>query len=77
VAGRTITHRSISADDMAQLQQGSGIPATYAAMLPRDVEATRNGLSARVTDVVASVSSRPPTPFATCAVRAASAWARS
>lgn len=77
VTGRTITHRSISSDEMAHILQNAGVPADYAAMLLGDMEATRNGSGALVTDVVAQVSGRPATPFADYAARAASAWSRS
>lgn len=75
-AGRTITHRSISAGEMAHMLADAGVPADYAAMLLADMEATRNGLRASVTDTVAWVTGRPATRFADYAARAAAAWAR-
>jgi uncharacterized protein YbjT (DUF2867 family) len=76
VTGRTITHRTITSDEMGQVLRGAGVPADYAAMLLRDMEATRNGSGARVTDTVAQVSGRPATRFAEYAARAAAAWTR-
>jgi uncharacterized protein YbjT (DUF2867 family) len=77
VAGRTIMHRNVASDEMAEILHSVGVPADYAAMLVRDMEATRNGWGAVVTDVVAQVTGRPATPFAQYAARAARAWSRS
>ena len=75
-AGRTITHRSVPSEEFAQALQAGGVPADYAAVVVGNQEAIRDGLGARVTDVVERVSGRPATPFADYAARAASAWSR-
>ena len=74
--GRTITHRSISSEEMAQLLQDAGIVGAYTAMLLRDMEAVRDGWGDRVTDVVEQVTGRPATSFANYASRATRAWSR-
>jgi len=74
VTGRTITHRSISPAEMSQMMQAVGVPPDYVTMLLGDMEATRDGSGARVTDVVAQVSRRPATPFTAYAAQAAAAW---
>ncbi len=75
-AGRTITHRSVPSEEFAQALQAGGVPADYAAVVVGNQEAIRDGLGARVTDVVERVSGRPATPFADYAARAAGAWSR-
>jgi uncharacterized protein YbjT (DUF2867 family) len=77
VTGRTITHRNIPSNELMRILRDAGVPADYAAMVVGDQEAIRDGSGARVTDVVARVGGRPPTPFAAYATRAASAWSRS
>ena len=77
ITGRTITHRSISSDALANSLRAAGIPADYAAMLLGDQEAIRSGSGALITDVVAQVSGQPATPFVDFATREASAWSRS
>ena len=54
---------------------GFGMPRNYAALVVGNQEAIRDGLGARVSDVVARVTGRPATPFADYAARAAPAWA--
>jgi uncharacterized protein YbjT (DUF2867 family) len=76
VAGRTVRHQPISSDEMGHVLSGAGVPADYAAMLLRDMEAVGEGAGALVTDVVADVSERPATSFSEFAARAASAWSR-
>ena len=61
---------------MAQLLQDAGVVGDYAAMLVRDMEAVRDGLGDRVTDVVEQVAGRRATPFADYASRAVRAWSR-
>lgn len=74
-AGRTITHRQISLDAFLQMLIGAGLPADYASVMVGNQQAIRDGLGARVTDVVASVAARPPISFRDFAAEAAPAWA--
>jgi uncharacterized protein YbjT (DUF2867 family) len=76
VARRTIRHWSVSSEEMAVILRSGGVPADYAVMLLRDMEAIRAGSGALVTDIVEQVSGRPATPFAAYAARSASAWTR-
>jgi uncharacterized protein YbjT (DUF2867 family) len=75
-AGRTIAHRPISSEALTDLLVGFGMPRGYAALVVGNQEAIRDGLGARVSDVVARLTGRPATPFADYAARAAPAWAR-
>lgn len=77
VAGRPIAHRQISSDEFTQILLRAGIPAGYAAIVVGNQEAIRDGLGARVTDIVPRVTGRPATPFADYAAGAAAAWSRS
>jgi uncharacterized protein YbjT (DUF2867 family) len=73
-AGRPIAHRQISAAELTQILCRAGLPANYAAIVVGNQEAIRDGLGARVTDVVERVTGRAAITFATYAERAAAAW---
>lgn len=72
--GRPIIHKSISEEEMAGILGGAGVPDDYTAMLLRDMQATRDGSAALVTDVVERVTGRPAGSFADYATRTADAW---
>jgi uncharacterized protein YbjT (DUF2867 family) len=76
-AGRSITHRKLSASELTHILQEGGVPPEYAAMVVGDQEAIRDGFGSIVTDVVERVSGRPATRFADYAAQAKSAWIRS
>jgi uncharacterized protein YbjT (DUF2867 family) len=74
-AGRPIAHRQISSADLTQILIRAGLPANYAAIVVGNQEAIRDGLGARVTDVVARVTGRAAIPFTRYAAQAAGTWA--
>ncbi len=73
-AGRALTYRSISADEMGAMLRGAGLPPDYTAVLLRDQAAIAAGSGARVSAVVARITGRPPVAFADFAAAAAAAW---
>jgi uncharacterized protein YbjT (DUF2867 family) len=72
--GRTIVHRQISSNEFAHILQRAGLPADYATLIVRDQEAIRDGLGARVTDIVPRITGRPAITFEAYAANAAPAW---
>lgn len=76
VAGRPISHKSISSEAFAGMLKGGGVPADYAAMLVRNQEAIRDGAGGLVAQTVARVTGRAPVAFADYAAAAARAWVR-
>jgi len=72
ISGRTVTHRAISGDEFAAMLAGFGLPSDYAAILVRDQRAIAEGAGARVSDVVARITT--PITFAQFAERAAQSW---
>jgi uncharacterized protein YbjT (DUF2867 family) len=73
-AGRPISNRAISADELTRILLDAGLPADYAANLIFGSQfAIRDGFASTVTDVVARVGGRPPTRFVDFAARAAAA----
>lgn len=74
VAGRSVVHRDVPAEEMAQILHHAGVPGDYAAMLLGDMQAIREGRSAHVADSVDKVAGRPATSFVDYARRAASTW---
>ncbi len=74
-AGRPIAHRQISSPELTQILCNAGLPANYAAIVVGNQEAIRDGLGARVTDVVPRVTRRPAKAFADYAAQTAAIWA--
>ena len=72
VSGRPVTHRAISGDEFAAMLAGFGLPPDYAAILVRDQRGIAEGAGARVSDVVARITT--PITFAQFAERAAQSW---
>jgi uncharacterized protein YbjT (DUF2867 family) len=73
-AGRALTYRRISVEEMGAMLRGAGLPPEYAAVLLRDQAAIAAGGGARVSDAVERVTGRPPIAFADYAAAAAAAW---
>jgi uncharacterized protein YbjT (DUF2867 family) len=73
-SGRPIIHSAIPRAKMAQLLQQAGMPDDYAAMVLRDQDAVRAGLSSQVTDTVEKTTGRPAKTFEQYAASAARVW---
>jgi uncharacterized protein YbjT (DUF2867 family) len=73
-AGRPITYQDIPRQTLLDAMVGHGMPADYAEMVVRSLDAIRNGDAATVSDDVERVTGRAATPFADFARRAADAW---
>jgi ergot alkaloid biosynthesis protein len=62
-AGRTIVHRRVSVDEMAQQHQARGLAPFASQMLAMMDVALSNGIEDRTTDDVQKLTGRPPISF--------------
>jgi uncharacterized protein YbjT (DUF2867 family) len=67
LTGRTITHRSVTAEEAAGRITAQGVPADFAHQLAALDLAIGNGAEDRVTDVVPAITGRPARSFRTFA----------
>jgi uncharacterized protein YbjT (DUF2867 family) len=72
--GRRISHTHISTEAMAQRLIKRGLPETTARFLAFGYETIAAGVADRATDVVRTLTGRPPTTFQTFAEANADVW---
>lgn len=74
--GRAITHVHVSLDEMAERLMRRGIPSATAKLLASGYQMIATGAADHTTDVVRTLTARPPTTFQDFAKAHAEAWAQ-